>query len=236
MPDRAAADPVPSVTARQPRAIHSALAVLEVVAQHGAGVSAREVSEALGYPRATTYRLLNVLVQDEYLVRTPDLAGFALGAKVARLGAVAAPVRIPRAARDVLADVRDRVRGGVHLVLYSGTRVAAVEADPDFPLSDEALLRREPERFALGRLLLLDRGAAGRYAPAAAADVDRYGATRQIDELRPGYGCLAVPIRDVSGALAGAVGFSGVSARVADPEPVVALLAPVARALAPLVT
>lgn len=44
----------PTLTARQPRAIQSALTVLEAVASLGAGVTARELSEAIGLPRATT--------------------------------------------------------------------------------------------------------------------------------------------------------------------------------------
>jgi hypothetical protein len=108
--------PAPSLAARQPRAIHSALTVLEAIAVLGAGTTAREVSVALGLPRATTYRLLNLLVQDEYLVRTPDLAGFALGSKVVQLAAAAAPPRVPAAARQVIAELRADVRGGVHVV------------------------------------------------------------------------------------------------------------------------
>ena len=76
------------VTGRQPQAVRSALAVLEEVARAGAGVNAKEVAEALGLPPATTYRLLNLLVGEEYLVRLPDLHGFALGAKVAGLVAI----------------------------------------------------------------------------------------------------------------------------------------------------
>ncbi len=236
MAERTTSSAAPTVTARQPRAIHSALAVLEVVATLGAGVSAREVSEALGYPRATTYRLLNVLVQDEYLVRTPNLSGFALGTKVAQLGAVAAPVRVPRAARDLLSSVRSTVRGGIHLVTYADARVTVIDADADFPLTDELSLRREPERFALGRLLLHERGVVGAFDAAATADLLRYGATRQIDEIRPGYGCLAVPIRDAAGALAGAVGFSGSRQRVSEPDAVLAQLHPLAAQLSPLIT
>lgn len=74
MPER------PGLAARQPGAVRSALAVLEAVANLGAGVSAQRISAELGLARATTYRLLNLLVEDEYLVRTPDLSGFALGA------------------------------------------------------------------------------------------------------------------------------------------------------------
>ncbi len=54
----------PAITARQPGAVHSALSVLEAVAHLGAGVTAQRLSVELGLPRATTYRLLNLLVED----------------------------------------------------------------------------------------------------------------------------------------------------------------------------
>ncbi len=45
--------------------------------------------------RATIYRILKHLVAQEYLVRTPDLRGFALGARVRALGAAAAGLTRP---------------------------------------------------------------------------------------------------------------------------------------------
>lgn len=226
----------PSLSARQPKAVQAALRVLEAVAAIGAGATAREISATLALPRATTYRLLNLLVQDEYLVRTPDLSGFALGTKVVHLASVAAPVRIPSAARDELSTARAAVRGGVHVVLFSDERVLIADADPDFPLSDELRLVREPERFALGRLLLMERGVAGGFTAAAASDLALFGAIRQVGELTPGYGCLAVPIRDRSGQLAGAVGFSGPLHRVEEPAGVISVLAATAARLSPLLT
>ncbi|NKX51949.1 helix-turn-helix domain-containing protein, partial [Arthrobacter deserti] len=79
--------------ARQPKAVQSALAVLEEVARCGPGGTGMEVSRNLGLPKATTYRLLNLLVEDEYLVRMPDLSGFALGRKVEMLVRLAADAR-----------------------------------------------------------------------------------------------------------------------------------------------
>jgi len=228
---------VPALAARQPGAVHSALAVLEAVAQLGAGVSAQRLSAELGLPRATTYRLVNLLVEDEYLVRTPDLAGFALGAKVAQLAAVVAPpARLSSAARAVLAEARRTVRGGVHVALFVDGRVAVVDADPDFPLSDEARLAREPARYALGRLMLLSQGDARvPELDRARADLARWGATRQSGEVAAASGCLAVPIVDASGLAAGAVAFSGPRHRVDDPDAVLSALRPAADALAPLV-
>ncbi|KQR23337.1 helix-turn-helix domain-containing protein [Microbacterium sp. Leaf151] len=227
----------PALSARQPGAVHSALSVLEAVAHLGAGVTAQRLSAELGLPRATTYRLLNLLVEDEFLVRTPDLAGFALGAKVAQLAAVAAPpVRLSSAARAVVDNARHRVRGGVHVVLFVDGRIVVIDADPDFPLSDHARLTREPGRFALGRLMLVDDPSAqGAAAEAARADLARWGATRQSGELAAVSGCLAVPLRDDAGRLAGALGFSGPRHRVDEPDTVLAALRPAADALAPLV-
>lgn len=231
MTDRPA--PGPTLTARQPKAVHSALTVLEAVAHLGAGATAREISLELGLPRATAYRLLNLLVQDEYLVRTPDLAGFALGAKVVQLAAVAAgPARLTSAARAVVEEARAVLRAGVHVVLFVEGRVAVVEADPDFPLSDEVRMAREPERFALGRLLLVERGTAD---PPSQRDFAELGATRQLGEVVPGYGCVAVPIRDDRGRFAGAIGFSGPRHRADDPSQVLSVLEPLAVRLGPLV-
>lgn len=228
MPER------PGLAARQPGAVRSALAVLEAVAHLGAGVSAQRISTELGLARATTYRLLNLLVEDEYLVRTPDLSGFALGARVAQLaGVTAAPARLPGAARALLAEARRRVRGGVHVVLFIDGRVVVLDADPDFPLSDADRLVREPARYALGRLLLAAEGQVP--DDAVAADLRRFGATRQCGEIVPTTGCLALPIRDDRGVTVGALGFSGARHRVEDPTEVIGALEPTAHALAPLV-
>ena len=224
----------PGLAARQPGAVRSALAVLEAVAHLGAGVSAQRISAEVGLARATTYRLLNLLVEDEYLVRTPDLAGFALGARVAQLaGVTAPPARLPGAARALLAEARRTVRGGVHVVLFVDGRVVVLDADPDFPLSDAHRLAREPARYALGRMLLV---AEGRVPDAAvAADLRRFGVTRQSGEIVPTTGCLALPLRDDRGVTVGAVGFSGARHRVDDPSEVIDALGPTVRALAPLV-
>ena len=71
--------------ARQPGAVDSAFAVLEAVAAMGPGTTSRELVEALPMSKATVYRIVKHLVESEYLVRTPDLAGFMLGSRVLAL-------------------------------------------------------------------------------------------------------------------------------------------------------
>ena len=233
--------PAADLRARQPKAIHSALTVLEEVARCGPGVTAREVSDNLALPRATAYRLLNLLVQDEYLVRMPDLRGFALGRKVVELANLVAPAQPPEAVRDVIGRLRGRIRGGVHLVRYDQDGLRVVDGDPDFPPNEAARTRRL-DGSAMGRLLLAERAGAGPapdplHDPALQGLIDEVrllGYARQIDAVTAGYGCLAVPIRDRSGTLVAGLCLSAPRVRIEEPAELLDLLQTGARELGPL--
>ena len=244
--------PPPPVPGRQPRAVRNALAALAEVVSAGPGVTASEISAALRLPRATTYRLLNLLVAEEYLVRLPDLRGFALGARAGRL---AVPV-VPRpctAARAVVAHLRGRVRWGVHLASYAGGQVTLVDPDPDHPRSEEHLLARHPHVSALGKLLLAETpdrpppaSELRRFTEHTVSDPDRLAAqlaevagaalARQCGELHVERGCLAVPVRSpVDGTLVAGLALSGPAHRVAEPNTdLIELLRAHATRLAPL--
>lgn len=71
--------------AKQPAAFDHAFTVLEAVAALGPGTTTRELTEMLPFSRATVFRIVKHLVAHEYLVRTVDLSGFALGARVLAL-------------------------------------------------------------------------------------------------------------------------------------------------------
>ncbi|GAA2548263.1 IclR family transcriptional regulator [Pseudonocardia hydrocarbonoxydans] len=244
-------DPAP-LSGRQPRAVRSALAVLEEVVASGPGVTAKEISAALKLPQATTYRLLNLLVGEEYLVRLPDLRGFALGRRAARLALPVVP-RPPAAARAVVEHLRAMVRWGVHLASLRGGTLTLVDPDPDHPPSEAAVLARYPHASALGRLLLADqadwRAVARDLRPLTAhtvtgaaelgarlADVAASGLARQCGELRADRGCLAVPVRDpATGALVAGLALCGPATRVAEPnDELVRLLREHAERLVPL--
>ncbi len=244
-------DPLP-LSGRQPRAVRSALAVLEEVVAAGPGVTAKEISAALKLPQATTYRLLNLLVGEEYLVRLPDLKGFALGRRAARLALPVAPAP-PTAARAVVDHLRGMVRWGVHLASFATGQVALVDPDPDHPPTEYATLARYPHASALGKLLLAEqpdwRAVARDLRPLTAhtvvggAELDTQlhgveaaGLARQCGELRADRGCLAVPIREPSsGTLVAGLALCGPAHRVAEPnEDLVELLREHAGRLAPL--
>lgn len=242
----------PPLSGRQPRAVRSALAVLEEVVAAGPGVTAKEISTALGLPPATTYRLLNLLVAEEYLVRLPDLRGFALGRRAARL-ALPAVTTLPTAARAVLEHLRGMVRWGVHLASFDGGHLRLLDPDPDHPPSDTDLLARYPQVSALGRLLLAEQPdwralvrelrtftahtvASPDELTARLAEVARDGLARQCGELRADRGCLAVAVRAPGDRrLVAGLALSGPAHRIADPDPeLVEALREHARRLEPL--
>lgn len=216
------------LTGRQPSAVHSALAVLEVVARAGAGVTAKEVGELAGLPPATTYRLLNLLVGEEYLVRMPDLRGFALGRKVAGLTGGAPEPRLSRAAREELGRLRGALRVGVHLVVFSPTALRCADVDPELPLRDPALLERHLHAGAAGRLLLADQPDWRDVHPpsrlvrltsetvvrphqlqARLDETAERGWAVQAGEVHDDVSCLAAPVRGADGTLVGAVLLTG---------------------------
>ncbi|MUM32433.1 helix-turn-helix domain-containing protein, partial [Mycolicibacterium sp. CBMA 361] len=142
------------------RSALAALAIIEEVAAAGPGITALEITGRLRMSRSSAYRLLGVLVESEYLVRTPDLSGFALGRRIDRL------VGIPSTPADRLREAVDAVRAearfGIHLVLHrplSPARQPALELfdiDPDFPLSDPDRIVAEPDCSAIGRIAAAD--------------------------------------------------------------------------------
>ena len=79
-------------------------------------------------------------------------------------------------------------------------------------------------------------GDAGPAAALGAAELADIGGIRRVDGTTPDYGCLAVPLRDASGAIAGGLAFSGPRHRILDAPDLVSRLTPVAERLAPYVT
>jgi DNA-binding IclR family transcriptional regulator len=205
-----------ALSGRQPKAVQSALRVLEEVARAGVGVTAKEIAENLSMPSATAYRLLNLLVADGYIVRLPDLSGFSLGHRMGALIDAAVAPTVCTAAREVLADLRLSVRFGVHLFYFTNTAVRAADLDSEFPPPvDETVLNKNLHASAVGRLLLAEKQDLGGLVPVTddllkqLDTVRQRGFATQTGELREDCACVAVPVRSPTDGLVATLGMSG---------------------------
>ena len=223
--------PAPKFDGRQPQAAQRALALLEAVAFLGAGTTAKQIAEHTGTPAATTYRMLNMLVADGYLVRVPDLSGFALGRRTAELAQTAAD-ESERSVSKVVDELRTETRHGLYLATFHHASLRVIDADPDHEMVPVSTITRNPHAHAIGKLLLA-------YRPDARSDLQLRTLTahtiarpedleRHLDDIRTtelayereesrvGRAALAVPVRDRTSTVVGGLCLHGVAGRVSD--------------------
>ncbi len=212
----------------------SSLRILEVVARYGTGTTAKEITDSLRMPPATAYRLLNALVGDEYLVRTSDLRGFALGHAISGLVTAATPPTVPTAARAVIEEFRQGNRFAVHLLMFRSASLRVADEDPDYPLHSSFEMLRYPHTSAAGKLMLAELGDSASALPGGhlvkltehtitdsgrleeqLAEIRRTGQASEINELESGSASLALPVRLPDGSVGAALCLTGPAERFA---------------------
>ncbi|WP_353710677.1 IclR family transcriptional regulator C-terminal domain-containing protein [Arthrobacter sp. K5] len=218
----------------QSSATVNSLRILETIARLGPGTTAKDITDTLSMPPTTAYRLLNALVGDEYLVRTPDLRGFTLGHAITGfISATTVLPSIPTAARNILEEFRGHTRFAVHLVTFQIASIKIADSDPDHPPRSEAEMVRYLHASAAGKLFLstlenlsavLPRNSLKKLTPKTITDVkslqsdleqiNKRGYAIQINELEEGSCCLAVPIAIPGSPPGGALCLGGTSERL----------------------
>lgn len=210
------------------RSVINALQILEEVATMGPGVTAVELSRHLGLSKSATYRLVNLLAQEEFLVRTPDLGGFALGSRIDRMIGAAAGPAMSDQLRATLDEVRAGLRFGLHLFgcHRAGTaraRLSLIDIDPDYPLSDPGRLLHDLTASAAGRLMAAVGSGHRSAVPTHAS---------QIGSFIPGFGCVSVPVWGVDSSLVATLAIAAPAKHIENPETLVRLLDGPARRVA----
>ena len=216
----------------KPSTASNPLKILEVVAQYGTGTTAKEITDALQMPQATAYRVLNSLVADEYLARTSDLRGFALGHAISGLVTAANPPTVPTAARTVIEDFRRGNRFAVHLIMFRNASLRIADEDRDYPLHSAFEMLRYPHASAAGKLMLAELGESAALLPRGAltkltqhtitdtgrleaqlAEIRLKGEASEINELAQGSASLALPVGLPNSPAGAALCLSGPSER-----------------------
>ncbi|MGC7094261.1 IclR family transcriptional regulator [Amycolatopsis lurida] len=204
------------------------LAVIRAVA--GGAADLRTLVERTGLGRSTAHRLVQLLVSEGYLRSGRE--GYTLGPTLIELGFQALHGNpLPVVARPVLEELSAQLSDTVHLAVRDGDSVLYLDK---LPGSRGAEMRsrighRMPlTRTGVGMALLLDsepewRGlyqAEGPLEPdqVSPGDLDAFlvrmreyadsGVALDLEDNEPGIRCVAAPVRDATGEIAGAISVS----------------------------
>lgn len=227
------------------------LAILDALAAApaGRGVSHATLARQLGFQRSTLYRYLACLQAQGYVEPADGARRFRLGSRARVLGLAALHehdfARFARAFVDELAASTGETAHAT--VLDQGQPVTVELADGAGPIGPRISVgsRRPVHCSASGKVFLAhgtprerDAALARELEPRTAdtitdpqvllaqlGDVRRLGYATDQGELLPGVSCVAAPVFDYRGAVAGTLSISVVAPRL-DPPALLALTRP----------
>jgi DNA-binding IclR family transcriptional regulator len=212
------------------------LDVLEAVASGAANLAA--LVETLNLNRSTTHRLASTLVERRYLSFEAGL-GYALGPKLLEAGyAARAQMSLPRVARAHIEILAASTGDTVHLGVLDGARALYLDKIPGgrrVEISSRIGETHPLRSTALGKALILDesdeqlRGyyqaeqqAAHQYEVPISSwlrrmrEYSKLGYTFDLEENEDRIHCVAAPIRDAAGKIAGAISVSSAAQYMDD--------------------
>lgn len=214
--------------------VQKAFALLDVVASHYRGMSAKEISAELNMPLPSVYRLLKTLVDSEHLVHLKDERRFGLGYKLHALDkSLRRQVGTPPSVAQLVRELHIRADAAAYYAVHRGEDivVAHVVDSPvrpritpmGFGFNDSA------HATAFGKVLLAamdcDRRRAylqrhGMPRITAATILDPATFASELDEVRTsgiavereefirGASCMAAPVTSPAGQTIGSVAVS----------------------------
>lgn len=211
-----------------------AFAILETVARSRDGIGVSELARTLGLHVSTVFNLVRTMTSLRYLDQSPDDRRYRVGRSLLSLGAHAVDdVLLVNKARAVMEDLsRASGESGTFAVWTGGEVIAMARSSGggSFELSDRVGGVRPAHATATGKVLLAALSPERVEAYARATELVRLTSRTIIDrrrliaevnrvreagmavdqgEYRDDVCCIAMPVRDFSGRVVGAMGLSG---------------------------
>ncbi len=210
--------------------------VLELLVGHPQGMTLTEIVKRLDLPTSSAHNLLRRMVAADVVAMTEDLR-YSIGSRAVRLGIqVVDRLEVRSVARRVLQDLARETGEDVYLAVRLGNRVSYVDRFPG--------TRPVSVNIRLGQSLYLHATSVGKLYAAHVpqlrkrliaeprprltantltsvkeleAELDSIldnGISFSREEAIPGIAGLAVPVRDVTGAIAAAIHISVMAAQM----------------------
>jgi len=212
-----------------------AFRIIDRVSHGGEGLEAKALARALGISRSTCYEVLGILIDEGYLRRLFEHAGYELGPQLERLYDCSRTTSVEAVVGPLLGDLAQRMGCSAYFGLLTeddDVVVAGVQSPPGgAPMGLPVGLRAPAHALAVGKAQI---------AAGGVTSIDHYieqhpldGLTRRtitdpvaleanlkralargyatdMEEFAKALFCVAVPVRSGGGALAGAIGLATV--------------------------
>ena len=216
------------------QSIERAFAIAEEIARNREGIGLAELSKRVGLHNSTTFHLVKTMVQLGYVSQLVDSRKYRIGRRMFTLAAGAMDeIELVSVATPVLEKLTRETGEYSHFAIRSGEQivvVAKIAGTGIFQMIDRTGAVRPAHATALGKVLLaaLSPSQFERYLETSELHkftsktiVERDALLREIEEVRrkglafddsefdPEARCVAVPVRDFTGRVAGSIGMSG---------------------------
>jgi len=216
------------------QSIARAFAIAEEIARNREGISLAELSKRVGLHNSTAFHLVKTMVQLGYVSQLAESRKYRIGRRMFTLAAGALDeIELVSVATPVLERLTGATGEYSHFAIRSGDQivvVAKIAGTGIFQMVDRSGALRPGNATALGKVLLaaLLPSQLERYLETcelqrftAKTIVERGALLRELEEVRrKGLAfddgefdaearCVAVPVRDFTGRVAGAIGMSG---------------------------
>jgi len=216
------------------QSIARAFAIAEEIARNREGIGLAELSKRVGLHNSTTFHLVKTMVQLGYVSQLADSRKYRIGRRMFTLAAGALDeIELVNVATPVLEKLTSNTGEYSHFAIRSGEQIVVVAKTAGtgiFQMVDRTGAIRPGHATALGKVLLaaltpeqleryLDNCELRKFT--AKTIVEREALMRELEEVRrKGLAfddgefdaearCVAVPVRDFTGRVAGAIGMSG---------------------------
>src|SRR6185437_6144865 len=216
------------------QSIGRAFGILEEIARNRDGIGLAELSKRVGLHNSTTFHLVRTMVSLGYVRQMPENKRYRIGRPLFALAANALDeIEMTSLATPLLEDLSRETGESAHFSVRMDDTVvvlARTSGPGAFQMSDRVGVVRPAHATALGKIMLaaLTREQFDRYLARAElksytrntitdseplrrelAEVRRTGMAFDNGEFDVELRCVAVPVRDFTGQVIGALGISG---------------------------
>lgn len=214
------------------------LKLLELFRPGERDLSLGQISDRMGLPKSSVHRLLEILLEHEFIERDPTSKRYRLGLRVFEIGSVAIHERgLHGAAHPLVEQVALETKETCHLAVLSGSEavyVYKIDGAASIIMSSRVGGRAPCYCTSIGKVLIawsgdeivkrVLRAGLRPYTPNTITSearlagelerVRRKGHALDLEEFERGLRCIAAPVRDRNGTVVAALGIAGPASRL----------------------